>query len=303
MSLIEEIQQEAVDSKSDLGALLRKCKVLAARLRSQPLEDWLIWESNGYPDNVDVPDYRTWPLELKGHFFGPFGSGLENAPIPLLCLPEKVRENYQNYKCRQSIATIEQLLKEDHSGTLNVLTGDLAVRLGTKVYQGQNCVQVWAEFGAGALVEVLNTVRNRILDFSLAIWKEDPDVGSTLSKTGKDIEPAKVTQIFNTTVYGGTANLVGTAGESQITFDVTTNDLSSLESVLRANNVSDQDISELKAALQEDPPAKVKGRFGPRVSAWVSKMVGKACEGGWGISIGAAGKLLADAISRYYGHQ
>lgn len=301
MSLIEEIQQEAVDSKCDLGALLRKCKVLAARLGSQSLEDWLIWESNGYPDHVDVPDYRTWPLELKGHFRGAFGSGIENAPIPLLCIPKKFRDKYQNYKCRQSIATIEQLLKGDHGGTLHVSTGDLAVLLGTKVYQGQNCVQAWAEFGAGALVELLNTVRNRILDFSLAIWKEYPDAGSNLSKADKNIEPAKVTQIFNTTVYGGAANLVGTASESQIIFDVTTNDLSSLERVLRANNVSDQDISELKVALQEDPPAKAEGRFGPRVSTWVSKMVGKACEGGWGISIGAAGKLLAEAISRYYG--
>jgi hypothetical protein len=24
------------------------------------LEDWLVWESNGYPDNVEVPEYRVW---------------------------------------------------------------------------------------------------------------------------------------------------------------------------------------------------------------------------------------------------
>jgi len=303
LSLIEEIQQESVDSNCDLGALLRKCKVLAAQLGSQPLEDWLIWESNGYPDEVGVPDYRIWPLEVKGHFRGPYGSGIENAPIPLICIPVKVRDAYQNYKCRQSIATIEQLLKGSHGGTLNVPTFDLAVVLGTKVYQGYNCVQTWAEFSAVALVELLNTVRNRILDFSLAIRKEYPDAGSNLSKAGNNIEPTKVTQIFNTTVYGGAANLVGTASESQIIFDVTTNDLLSLERVLIANNVSDEDISELKAALQDDPPAKLQGRFGPRVSGWISKMVGKACEGSWGISIGAAGKLLADAISRYYGLQ
>lgn len=47
MTLLEDIQQSAVDSKSNLGELLRKCKLLAARLGSQPLEDWLIWESNG----------------------------------------------------------------------------------------------------------------------------------------------------------------------------------------------------------------------------------------------------------------
>jgi len=55
MTLMDQIQQEAVDSKSDLGALLRKCKVLAARLGSRPLEDWLVRESDGYPQDTEVP--------------------------------------------------------------------------------------------------------------------------------------------------------------------------------------------------------------------------------------------------------
>lgn len=65
MTVLEEIQNEAVDSKSDLGALLRKCKVLAARLGSKQLQDWLIWESNGYPAC-------------------PFGSGARMPPLLLM---------------------------------------------------------------------------------------------------------------------------------------------------------------------------------------------------------------------------
>jgi hypothetical protein len=57
MTLLEDIQNAAIDSQSDLGTLLRKCKLLAARLGSQPLEEFLLWESNGYPDDVEVPDY------------------------------------------------------------------------------------------------------------------------------------------------------------------------------------------------------------------------------------------------------
>jgi hypothetical protein len=147
--------------------LLRKCKVLAARLGSQPLEDWLIWESNGYPDDINVPDYRIWPLQVKGHFSGPFGSGMRDAPIPIICLPEKSKDSYRNYKCQQSIASVEQAIKKAESDTVYVPTGDLAVALGSHVYKGYNCVQAWAEFGTGNLVELLNAVRNRILDFSL----------------------------------------------------------------------------------------------------------------------------------------
>lgn len=301
MSLIEEIQREAVDSKSDLGALLRKCKLLAARLGSSPLEDWLLWESNGYPDGVDVPSYRIWPLELKGHFSGPFGSGIRNAPIPLVCLPEKVRSSFQDYKCRQSIASIEEILKKTDKGTLHVSAGDLAVVLGTEVYQYQNCVQAWCEFGVGNLIELLNTVRNRILDFALAVWKEAPTAGEGSNKTSPDIEPGRVTQIFNTTVYGGAANLVGSAMNSPVNFTVSHNDFASLEKALHDNGVLDKDVKELRAAVTDDEcPHKDRG-FGPRVSSWIANMMKKAADGSWGIGLQAAGNLLEKAISKYYG--
>ena len=60
-TILEDIQNDAVDASKDLSTLLRKCKLLAARLGSQQLEDWLLWESNGYPGDVPVPDYRVWP--------------------------------------------------------------------------------------------------------------------------------------------------------------------------------------------------------------------------------------------------
>jgi len=301
MTLLEDIQNAAVDSKSDLGTLLRKCKLLAARLGSQSLENWLLWECNGYPEDVDVPDYRIWCLELKGHFAGPFGSGIRNAPIPWVCLPEKVRDAYRNYKCRQSIASIEELLRRSNKGTLQVSTGDLAVALGTKVYEYQNCVQAWAEFSVGNLIELLNTVRNRILDFALAVWKEAPTAGDQLDKSDQKIEPGRVTQIFNTTVYGGAANLVGSATESQITFTISKNDFASLELALRANAVLEEDIVNLQSAIQNDGQIKKTGSFGPRVSSWIADMMKKAANGSWGIGIGAAGNLLAQVISKYYG--
>ena len=301
MTLIEEIQRDAVDSSSDLGALLRKCKLLAARLGSRPLEDWLLWESNGYPDEVDVPEYRIWPLELKGHFSGPFGSGLRNAPIPMMCVPEKAREPFMRYKCRQSIASIEEILKKSTDGTLQVSTGDLAVVLGTKVYQGQNCMQAWAEMSTSCLVELLNTVRNRVLDFVLAVWKEAPMAGEPNDRQNPEIEPSKVTQIFNTTVYGGAANLVGSASQSTITFNVQPHDFESLADALRSHGVNDEDIGELQTAVESDGEVTQPGRFGARVSGWIAQMMQKAANGTWAIGLGAAGNLLAQLISKYYG--
>jgi hypothetical protein len=297
MTLIEDIQKEAVDSKSDLGTLLRKCKLLAARLGSQQLENWLIWESNGYPIDISVPPYRTWQLTIKGHFSGPFGSGIKNAEIPIACLPKEVRESYRNFECRQSIGSMEQLLNGNKQSVLQVSTGDLAVSLGTNVYQSMNCMQAWAEFGTGHIYELFNSVRNKILDFSLAVWKEDPQAGNS----SKPLTPSRVTQIFNTTVYGGSANLLGTANHSQVSFSVQQGNVQMLESILRENNVSQEEIDELKAAIEEDKQPVESGKFGSKVSSWISKMIKKAAEGTWSITVSAAGNLLSQAISNYYG--
>jgi hypothetical protein len=138
-------------------------------------------------------------LEIQGHFAGPFGSGLRNAPIPLACLPETTRKHYERFECRQSIATIETSVAKQHAqgGTLEVSTGDLSLILGTRVYQGYNCIQAWAEFSLGNLVELLNAVRNRTLDFALAIWKEQPEAGQTPTGSATRIDSSRVTQIFN----------------------------------------------------------------------------------------------------------
>lgn len=305
MSLLDDVQMAAVDANSDLGTLLRKCKVLAARLGSEPLENWLLWESNGYPPDVEVPDYRIWPLEVRGHFAGPFGYGLRNVSIPSVCIPEEIREHYEKqyerFECRLSIASVEATVRESDKGTVYISTGDLAVFLGNKVYQSQNCIQAWAEFSTMHLVELLNAVRNRILDFVLAISKEAPTAGESVGNATTAIQPAKVTQIFHTTVYGGSANLVGTAHGSLITFNIATNDFASLADTLRQQGVSGDDIKELQDAVESDHKPIDRGKFGPKVSSWIAKMMQKAADGSWGIGIGAAGNLLAQAIAKYYG--
>lgn len=304
MTLLEEIQNSAIDGSADLGTLLRKCKLLAARLGSRLLEDWLLWESNGYPDEVAVPDYRRWSLELKGHFSGPFQSGLRNAPIPLALLPERIRKAYQNFECRESVANIETMLKANESGTIQITTGDLALYLGTNVYRGQNCLQAWAVCSISHLIELLNSVRNRVLDFSIAVWKENPLAGE-IQQSGRPpaIESAKITQIFQTTVYGGSTNLVGTSDRSTIAFNVGGGDFSSVERILLENHASKEDIEELRSGLLSEPHQSSPETYGPKVSSWISKMTKKAAEGTWKIGVAAACELLPKLIAKYYGPQ
>ena len=79
MNLLYDIQSAVLDKDAELGPILLKVRLLAARLGSQPLADWVKYESEGYPSEAPVPDYRIIPVTYTATFSGPFGSGI-NSP-------------------------------------------------------------------------------------------------------------------------------------------------------------------------------------------------------------------------------
>lgn len=200
MSLLQEIQNEAVDSNSDLAAVLRKCKVLAAHLNSKPLENWLIWESNGYLNDAPLPAYREWALLLKGNLSDLFGRCLKSVPISSLNLPEDLIDTYCRHRCRDSIEVVQNVVARSTQSTLHFTRDSLPELVGDGGYENMFCISAWGEFSVSKYENVLSQVRNNVLDFALALSKEDPKAGDIKQPTS--LKPAEVTQIFNTTVYG-----------------------------------------------------------------------------------------------------
>jgi hypothetical protein len=163
-----------------LSAVLRRCKVLAARLGSDVLEDWIEHELNGYPDDGTVPDYRVADTEVVGYFTGAFGRAMENAPVPRVCIPETIRERATTLRFYQSVAEIEELLKRDPEGLRSPLPSNWIVLLGARVYQGMNCLSAWRPVSPATLKNILNVVRNKVLDLALRIEKLHPEAGEAI---------------------------------------------------------------------------------------------------------------------------
>ena len=218
----------------------------------------------------------------------------------MVTVPERLRKGYDAYEARQSIAVLESLLKSG-SGTYQLTTGDLKVILGSRVYDSMNCLEVWAEFGAGQIVEVTNSVRNKILDFSLAVWKESPAAGDLGTAPGEKIDTAQITQIFYTRVYdGGSATLVGSATNSSIAAVVQGN-FSPIRKALTKRGLSAEDLNSLSLAVNADGTPTSKHGYGPKVAAWFGQMALKATEGAAKAGGTLALKALSDAIAHYYG--
>lgn len=142
MSLLRQIQDAAIDSSIDLPTLLRKCKVLAARLGNDDFKRWIDNELSGYDNVGDLPEYRILSVNSKGHFSGAFGSGMRYADIPLICLPEEFRENLGHSYLMQPIAAMASLVANGTSGTLQEpWNPDIVAHFGQRIYERMVCMQ------------------------------------------------------------------------------------------------------------------------------------------------------------------
>lgn len=213
MSLLREIQNSAIDSNTDLASLLRKCKVLAARLGSAEFRVWVDNELSGYQSVDNLPEYRILQVNSKGHFAGAFGSGMNYADIPLSCLPEQYRETMSRSNLMEPVASIEALVNKSDAGTAQEpWSPDFVALVGKNIYQRMNCMQAWKVIPITGLIAALDEIRNRILNFVLEIEAQAPDAGEA-ALNSEPVSPEKLNQIFNTYI-SGTVHNVATGSHS-----------------------------------------------------------------------------------------
>ena len=210
MSLLREIQQSLMQEKSEIGPVLLKLRFLSSRLGSDILEEWVKHESEGYPAEIDVPDYRKLNVTYRATFSGAFGSGIQNAPIPPVLIKQHCGEQWVNYKVRQSVAAIDSLLGGDDSGTLTLDASNLILLLQGKIYEDMACNSVSGTLSKAALVELQYAVRSKILELTIELEKRIPasidvTIGSVEQISTDDTKT--VTQITQQIFHGDVTNI------------------------------------------------------------------------------------------------
>jgi len=293
VTLLDEIQTAATDPSLSLSDLLRKCQILAFRLRHEPFREWVSHELNGYPDEVTPPPYRTSLRgSLKADVTGPFGSGYKNVQVPLSLFPVELRDEVDRFKFYQGVATLERLIADaERTGDTRIMSMfPVEMSANMSIVRGYQTMTMWCEVPVASVVGVLDQVRSRALEFVLEIEAENPDAGASATKE-PPIALAKTDSIFNTVIYGG-QNAIGPGA----TVNVTPGDLGSLLAFLEAQGVAKADRDELEVALADD-----KGKLGPRVKVWLGGMSVKAASFGGGVAVHATGALIAAGVLHYFG--
>src|SRR4029078_5903796 len=104
--LLDEIIDAATDPKESVAETLRKCLILAFKLKNEKLKRWVEGELNGFSRDGEIPEYRKISLHSKGNFQG-YGAWMPNRPLPMGTLEEKHRKILEPAILSEPIASYE----------------------------------------------------------------------------------------------------------------------------------------------------------------------------------------------------
>lgn len=90
MSLLREIQNDLATAGGDITNVLRKCKILAARLGSDELTRWVDFELDGFPESQPIPEYRRLRINCYASFMN-HAWRVNQQIVPVIAVPEKFR--------------------------------------------------------------------------------------------------------------------------------------------------------------------------------------------------------------------
>lgn len=286
MSLIQELQDDILDSKTSLSSILRRAKVLASDLKNEEFKKWVDNELNGYSgNNKEIPEYRKRTAYNFGHFFGSFGSEANNVPIPMLNLPEPIKKYVEMLVFAEGVRALESLIESDSDSIKYLWPADMCAIVADKIYEDMVCVSAWKSVSKSNVEQVLDTVRTRLLNVVLELRDKYPEINKS-NDALSDVPKEQVTSMVNTYILGSN-NIVASGNDidQKVSQNIIKNDIDSLLKYLKEIGVPGDDASQLKNAIEEDGARTEPRKFGSKVADWVGNMTKKILEGTWNVAI------------------
>lgn len=279
-SAVNELQRAIVDGQQSLTQLLRKTKLIAAKLGLDDIEKWVDLELNGYPteaDSLEIPKYRIVQAEsLMIH--NPYRGWQYAGDV------------HKKVEVFQPITDVEMLSQQEQCTYSPPNKYTITNSIGTTEATNwpQRIVISPSEFKG-----VLEAVRNELLQWAINLEKRGIK-GENMNFDDKEKQTAGHMTFNIGTVQGG----VGNISNSPITVNANVRlyDYSSVQQLLIDHKIPKQDrrelediMDELKEAQPEKKPSllaraekwivKHKELLGTGVEL-IGKAIGSAVEGG-----------------------
>ena len=299
MGLFQDILDGAVDEQSNLAAVLRRCLILASKLGHEPFRQWVSQELNGYRSVEELPDYRV----LKSHSLCNLAGRwpLKNQPIPTSGLSREMREMAETLRFREGVDALLRLLEADELG---VMWPEGAIRrLSALLDNGMVCTRAWVVVPVGAIPGVLGAIRSRVIDFTLSIEEDFPEVEKA-PVGSKPVPLEQVEQRYQTIIMGQGHSITfggGSIVSQRIERQVVVGDAASLRGYLAQQGIEEPDLAELDAALTEGATVDDLRNERSRLRRWVETVADKASKGATDLAKTATRELILLTVRYYFG--
>lgn len=255
--LIHNLRNDAVDETVPLSRLLRRAKILSSLLRNDSFKSWVHNELDGYDSETEVPKYRMAVSPAQGTFVSRFSMVRNVVVLPRYNLPEVVKSITYDYNFVQSVGEIEALIEsigvsdEDNFQVPWPAEAVLLARDAIRMDDGAQLVEAYQLVTPAMLARVLDSVRNRLLDFVLELEELDPEIAESERKI-PSLPSGEVAQALNVTIYGDNNVVASGKGISQSVSIQTGEVLPILDQIVEALR-KDKSLSEesLKDSLDD----------------------------------------------------
>lgn len=298
MGFLESIQADLVDHDKSIASTLLKLRLLAAKLGSEELTEWIKYEAEGYPQDAKIPTYRVVPISFSGTFQGPFDR-VQDAPIPPLLIKKFAGESWVTSRIRESAAAVENMASQTDG--LHLDLSNLIVILRGKVYPDYNPVAIVGFISQTPLIEMSNAIRNRLLEITIEIAKKIPGAEG-VELTSITPAPEVATQTLLQTIYGNMTNIQSTGADANIQVTINKHDLESLKTGLLRSGLSEEE-SEVVAKLisEEEPSDQVNTGFNDGIRKWLADRIANGFDAAFKGGISALTKVVQEAAMQYWG--
>lgn len=296
-----KMQDMIVNSDVKLSDVLRRTKLIAAKLGNDEFRAWVEKELNGYSNETEVPEYRRVASPPLGTFSGLMGKMVSNFAIPASYIPDYLEDFLKPVPLVQSVNELTEMAKKEDLRRAWPPEAVLALRDTLTMEDGSVVIEIYQPITSAAINGVLDAVRNRLQDFFLELQGAVPDLLNE-DASEIDISSEKVSQIFNYTITGSHNVIASGSNISQeVSQYIGHNEEDKLLNYFRELGIGEDDLNELSQAIKDDCEPAKKGELGPSVSSWYGRMASKAASGVWKISAATAPALIVKALSSYYG--
>ncbi|TFC48922.1 hypothetical protein [Cryobacterium shii] len=276
MTLLNQIIDGASDGCTATSDLLRKIQVLAHRLDSVELKNWVSHELNGYPVEgvVPLPLYRG-PLSspVRGTYAGPGGARLVHV-ISEQGVPEGAVEVLFRASLTQPLAELERLASQDDDA--GVEWSPRAIGHWNKwedeelvpSFPWMNLFSAVKVLPRSVVLGVIDSIRNKALELALELQAEFPSAGTEGGPTVADLEVANTVWTVTNIIYGN-GNSIGHGEGFNQSVRVGAGDLPAFVAAVTELGLGIKDVEELAEIVSSvASPERVSRlrQFGERIA-------------------------------------